>query len=116
MNFKDIMNDYTDYIISVRRELHRVPELSFAEQKTTALIGEKLAEMGIPFTINPARNTGLVGVISGGKPGPAVALRADIDALPVLEDTGLEVASENKGVMHAWFFSPVKRSVRALRT
>ena len=43
MNFKDIMNDYTDYIISVRRELHRVPELSFAEQKTTALIGEKLA-------------------------------------------------------------------------
>ena len=101
MNFKDIMNDYTDYIISVRRELHRVPELSFAEQKTTALIGEKLAEMGIPFTINPARNTGLVGVISGGKPGPAVALRADIDALPVLEDTGLEFASENKGVMHA---------------
>lgn len=101
MNFKDKMASYHDYVIAMRREFHRIPELSFAEHETTKRIGEKLQELNIPFEINPEKNTGLIGVIKGDKPGPAVALRADIDALPVTEDTGLDFASEHKGVMHA---------------
>ena len=101
MNFKDKMAAYHDYVIAMRREFHRIPELSFAEHETTKRIGEKLKELNIPFEINPEKNTGLIGVIKGDKPGPAVALRADIDALPVTEDTGLDFASEHKGVMHA---------------
>jgi amidohydrolase len=101
MNFKDKMASYHDYVIAMRREFHRIPELSFAEHETTKRIGEKLQELNIPFEINPEKNTGLIGVIKGDKPGPAVALRADIDALPVTEDTGLDFASEHEGVMHA---------------
>lgn len=95
------MEKYKDEIIGFRREFHRHPELSYEEQGTTKRIAEILKGWGLPVQIDPEKNTGLVTFIKGNHPGKAVALRTDIDALPVTEKTGLPFASENKGKMHA---------------
>lgn len=96
-----LIKDYEPDIIAWRRHLHRHPELSFEEVETTKYIASQLEEMGIPYEINTEKNTGLIGWIDGGRPGKTVALRADIDALPVTEKTGFDFASENVGKMHA---------------
>lgn len=83
-----------------RRHLHQHPELSFAETETAAYIAERLREMGYAPQTGVA-GTGVVAVLEGSRPGPTVALRADIDALPVQEATGLPFASARPGVMHA---------------
>ncbi len=80
-----------------RRHIHQNPELSFLEFKTAEFIREKLTEFGIDFIT--MANTGTVAHI--GKGDICVALRADIDALPIIEETGLDFASLNQGVMHA---------------
>ena len=91
-----IFNDVVGY----RRHIHANPELSFKEFQTSAYIKEKLTGWGIPFTA--CANTGVVGIIEGAKPSnKVVALRADMDALPILETNDKEYASKNKGVMHA---------------
>lgn len=82
-----------------RRYLHAHPELSFEEFRTTEWLAERLTEWGIPFT-RPTP-TGLAGVVAGDRPGRTIAVRADIDALPICEETGLPFASKNPGVMHA---------------
>ena len=79
--------------------LHRRPELGRGEYKTAALIRRRLTELGIPCM--PTADTGTVAVIQGGRPGRTIGFRADIDALPVTEETGLVYASQNSGVMHA---------------
>lgn len=79
---------------------HRHPELSNREFETTARITRILQDHGIEI-LDSGLATGLVAVIRGGVPGPVIALRGDIDALPVREETGLPYASENPGVMHA---------------
>lgn len=89
-----------DQLVSMRRELHRHPELSGEEHETTTRIRKWLTEAGIPLLeLNLA--TGVLAEIKGGKPGPTILLRADIDALPVQEETGLPFASEVPGRMHA---------------
>ncbi|MBF0556473.1 MAG: amidohydrolase [Nitrospirae bacterium] len=93
-----MMSDLFNWMRAIRREIHRQPELGFNEHKTAALIAAKLAELGIEFRTGIAK-TGVVGFI--GTHGPAVALRADMDALPVTECTGLLFASETDGIMHA---------------
>ena len=86
--------------IEFRRELHRHPELSFEEMQTAQYIEQSLAEAGISYS--RIAGTGVLAKIEGkGDLSKAVVLRADIDALPVEEQTGLEYASEHKGVMHA---------------
>lgn len=90
--------------IDFRRHLHRHPELSFEEHQTATFIREALAEEGIEH--RPIASTGTLAIIRGKKTTPqtahrAVILRADIDALPIEEQTGLDFASENRGVMHA---------------
>ena len=86
--------------IEFRRELHRHPELSFEEVQTAQYIEQCLTEAGISYS--RIARTGVLAKIEGkGDLSKAVVLRADIDALPVEEQTGLEYASENKGVMHA---------------
>ena len=86
--------------VSIRRHLHQHPELSFEEYNTVAYVGEQLRELGIPF--EPMAGTGLVGLIKGGVPSDAVlALRADMDALPIQEVEGRSYGSQNTGVMHA---------------
>lgn len=86
--------------IEFRRELHRHPELSFAEHRTAEFIESTLAGEGI--ACRRIAQTGVLAVLEGrGDTKRAVVLRADIDALPIAESTGLEYASENEGVMHA---------------
>jgi amidohydrolase len=89
-----------EQLFEIRRHLHRFPELSFQEVKTSQYIGSKLDEWGIPY-----RNicgTGIVVDIWGeAGDGPKVALRADIDALPIEEQSGLPFSSKHPGVMHA---------------
>ncbi len=87
-------------ILNIRRALHRQPELAFQEKKTSALIGETLKRMGIPYQTGLGGGTGIRAELGKGT-GPCVALRADMDALPVLEETGLDFASQQPGLMHA---------------
>lgn len=86
------------YVCSIRRDIHRHPEISGQEFRTAQLIRNELDKMGIPYK---TVGTGTVAEIMGTEKGMTVALRADIDALSVTEETGLEFQSENVGVMHA---------------
>lgn len=101
MKQDELMKIYNDDIIRIRRDFHQYPELGFEEVETTKRIAALLGKWGIPYTINPEKQTGLVAKISGARPGKAVALRADIDALPIHEKTGLPFASKIPGHMHA---------------
>lgn len=87
-------------MIALRRDLHRHPELSWDEQRTMERISADLTELGVAHRTGIA-GTGIVADIPGQTDAPAVALRADTDALPVHEETGLPFASVNPGVMHA---------------
>jgi hippurate hydrolase len=88
-------------LTALRRDLHRHPELSWHEQRTSDLLGSTLAGLGITGVKHVAR-TGLVARVPGrDRSAPVVAIRGDIDALPIHEDTGLPFASINAGVMHA---------------
>jgi len=88
------------FAVESRRHLHRFPEVSFQEKETSAFVANAIAEMGHPLQTGVG-GYGVKVVIEGGSPGPTIALRADIDALPIYEETGLEFASQNPGVMHA---------------
>ena len=97
-----------DQVIAWRRHIHEHPELSNREHKTAALVAEHLESLGLEVETGIA-HTGVVGLLRGAKDGPVVALRADMDALPVVEQTGLPYASkvtstyngQEVGVMHA---------------
>lgn len=89
-----------EQLVTLRRDLHRHPELSWREQRTADRVCERLEQLGIPYRRGIA-GTGVIGDIPGPGSGPVVALRADMDALPIKEETGLEFASVNDGVMHA---------------
>jgi amidohydrolase len=84
----------------IRRDIHTHPEVGYKEKRTSALITEFLKELGLEVRTGIAR-TGVVGVLRSGRKGPTIALRADMDALPIQEETGLAHASVNDGVMHA---------------
>ncbi|HXV60878.1 MAG TPA: M20 family metallopeptidase [Vicinamibacteria bacterium] len=86
-------------LVAVRRDLHRHPELAFEERRTAERIASELDRIGIPYRAEVAE-TGIVAEIDGPS-GPKIALRADMDALPIQEETGLPFASVNQGVMHA---------------
>lgn len=87
-------------LVAYRRELHEHPEQSFHEYDTTKRLTAWLKEAGIPI-IDFGLETGVVAEISGAKNGPLIALRADIDALPIVEQSGVAFTSKNDGVMHA---------------
>ncbi|MBY9079774.1 amidohydrolase [Paenibacillus sp. HN-1] len=89
-----------EQLTAIRRELHRYPELSGEEFETTRRIRSWLEEAGIAITSLPLR-TGVVAEIGGKRGGPIIALRADIDALPIQEETNLPFASSVPGKMHA---------------
>ncbi|RYQ00471.1 peptidase, M20/M25/M40 family protein [Bifidobacterium pseudolongum subsp. globosum] len=89
----------TDELIAIRRHLHAHPERSFHETETSAYLERVLRDRGIDVLANPME-TGVVAQIIGAHAGPTVALRADIDGLPIHEDSGLDFASVTPGVMH----------------
>lgn len=91
--------DLAPRLVAWRRHLHAHPELSFREHDTAAWVAAQLGEAGIP--VARPTETGVVALIEGGLPGPTVALRADLDALPVQEENPVEYASRCPGVMHA---------------
>jgi len=88
-----------DWIIDIRRELHRFPELMYEEHRTNALVREKLDELGIEYKF-PIAETGVLATIGNGD-GPCIALRADMDALPIHEIADVDFKSEIDGKMHA---------------
>ncbi|KAL6753953.1 hypothetical protein V8C86DRAFT_2714039 [Haematococcus lacustris] len=87
------------WVVGLRRQLHRVPELGWHEQKTAAAVTAVLTELGIPYEQGVA-GTGVVGHLGTG-PGPVVMLRADMDGLPIQEPEGLDFQSQHPGAMHA---------------
>jgi amidohydrolase len=85
---------------AIRRDIHAHPELAFEEVRTAGIVSAELSRLGIPHRTKIGR-TGVLGVIEGGRPGPTLAIRADMDALPIHEETGLPFASTVDGKMHA---------------
>ena len=92
-------NDIKPWILEKRRKIHRHPELMYEEFETSKLVQETLAELEIPFQKDIAI-TGVVGIIGDGN-GPCIALRADMDALPIHEEAQVDFKSEIDGKMHA---------------
>ena len=87
-------------LIRIRRELHQIPEVGDVLPKTRAYVEDKLREYGIAFTEN-THDSGLIAVINGDKPGRTIALRADMDALPITEENDVDYRSCHEGAMHA---------------
>jgi amidohydrolase len=84
----------------MRRDLHQIPEVAFTEHATSRYLAEHLTQAGLEVKTGIA-GTGVVGLLDSGKPGPCLMIRSDMDALPIEEQTGLDFASKNPGVMHA---------------
>ncbi len=95
----DKAQELQDELVRLRRDIHANPELGFREFRTAALVADTLHELGIPVQTGVGR-TGVVGTIGTGN-GPTIAIRADMDALPILEKTNQPYTSQNSGVMHA---------------
>lgn len=93
--------DYTTDMTAWRRHLHTIPELMFECHKTAAFVVERLREFGITEIHEGIATTGIVAIIEGQGDGPTIGLRADMDALPMQEETGLDYASSIDGIMHA---------------
>ena len=89
-----------DELVAMRRELHQIPELGKDLPKTRAYVTAKLDAMGIPYELSET-DSGILAFINKGKPGKVVSLRADMDALPIHEETGVPYASKHDGCMHA---------------
>jgi amidohydrolase len=104
VNLKDKIKQAADRhhrdIIAIRRHLHQHPELSFQEFETAKYVAGKLQEMGIAFQAGVA-GTGIIATLRGKGEGKTIALRADMDALPINEQNNVEYKSCNEGVMHA---------------
>ena len=91
---------FLSQVVSWRREIHLHPELSQHEEKTAALVANVLEGLGLEVSRNVG-GFGVVGLLRGNEPGKTVGLRADMDALPLNEETGLDYASQTPGAMHA---------------
>ena len=89
-----------DELIALRRHFHQQPEIGYKEFETSRYIKEKLIQFGVEI-LDLGLETGVVGLIKGAKPGPTVALRADIDALPIKEANEVAYKSQHEGIMHA---------------
>jgi amidohydrolase len=90
----------TSRLVELRRDIHQHPELAFEEVRTSGIVAAELERLGIEHRTGVGR-TGVLGFIKGGRPGPTLAIRADMDALPINEETGLPFASQTDGKMHA---------------
>ncbi|MGR3803610.1 M20 aminoacylase family protein [Marinibacterium profundimaris] len=103
MPVKNRFAELHDEITAWRRDIHEHPELLYETDRTSALVADKLTEFGCDEVVTGIGRTGVIGVIKGNSDssGRVIGLRADMDALPILEDTGVPYASKTPGVMHA---------------
>lgn len=99
MNIQSIGEKYKDYVLEKRRHLHMHPEKSFGEYETSKFVKKELDHLNIPY--QEAAGTGVIARIQGAKPGKKILLRADMDALEVVEKTEVEYKSQCDGLMHA---------------
>jgi amidohydrolase len=99
-NVHRLVSEHKDRIIKIRRDLHRIPEIAYTEKKTAAYVADYLNNLELEVQTGIAQY-GVVGLLKTGKPGPTLMVRADMDALPLKEETGLSFASEHEGAMHA---------------
>jgi len=95
-----LVSEHKELVINTRRDLHRIPEVGYTEKKTSTYVADYLNREGLAVQTGIAQ-FGVVGLLNTGRPGPTLLIRADMDALPVQEETGLEFASTHDGVMHA---------------
>ena len=100
VDIRQLVSEHKEVVINTRRDLHRIPEVGYTEEKTSAYVAEYLNREGLDVQTGIAR-FGVVGLLETGKPGPSLLIRADMDALLLQEETGLEFASTHDGVMHA---------------
>ncbi len=99
-NFLEEAKALFPYTQSMRRDFHMHPELGYHEVRTGGIVAKELEALGIEVTKGVGK-TGVVALIEGTKPGPTLLVRVDMDALPIVEETGAQYASQNPGVMHA---------------
>jgi amidohydrolase len=97
---RELVQNIREQVIAARRDLHRIPETGFNEVKTSAYVSERLKALNLEVRTGIATH-GVVGLLRTGKPGPTLMIRADMDALPIAEETGLGFASTHPGCMHA---------------
>jgi len=95
-----LSDQFLNELLGIRRDFHQNPELSFQEFETSSKIRSILDRWEVEYEF-PFVKTGILAIIRGDSPGPRIALRSDMDALPIGEQTGLDFASQNQGVMHA---------------
>jgi amidohydrolase len=100
VDIRKIVGEHKDLIIKTRRDLHRIPEVGYTEEKTSTYVADYLKREGLEVQTGIAQ-FGVVGLLDSGRPGPTLLIRADMDALLLQEETGLEFASTHDGVMHA---------------
>jgi len=100
IDFRAEIASLKDEMITMRRDFHRRPEPAFKEVETSKVVAKRLGEYGLEVKTGIAK-TGVVGLLRGKREGKTILIRADMDALTVKEQTGLDFASENEGVMHA---------------
>jgi amidohydrolase len=100
VDIHQLVTDQKDLIIGLRRDLHRIPETAYTEKKTSSFVTNYLNKLQLEVKTGIARY-GVVGLLKTDRPGPTLMIRADMDALPLKENTGLAFASEHEGVMHA---------------
>ena len=93
--------DLQDEMVAWRRDFHENPELGFEVHRTAEIVAGRLRAFGCDEVVEGIGRTGVVGVIQGREPGPCIGLRADMDALPIIEATGADWASKAPGMMHA---------------
>ena len=99
-SFRDKIYEMKDWLLEIRRAIHTHPELAFEEVETSRLVAEWLEKFGLQVKKGVAK-TGVVGLLKGNRPGKTVAIRADMDALPIEEANPVPYASKVKGKMHA---------------
>ena len=100
IDFKKLVRGYKDVMIRIRRDLHRIPELAYTEEKTSDYVAQYLRKEAFQVQTGIAQY-GVVALMETGRLGKTLMIRSDIDALPVQERTGLDFASTHKGAMHA---------------
>ena len=94
-------NQLFKYCQEFRRDFHANPELGFEEYRTSKIVAQELGKLGLDSIMTGVAKTGVVGLLKGDKPGPVILLRFDMDALPLVEETGKDYASKFPGKMHA---------------